>query len=315
MSVEVSVIVPVYNPGDAIGRCLQPLLEQLPESPSHELIVVDNNSSDNTAVTLQQLAPRYPQLRLLFESVPGAGAARNTGIKSAQGELLIFLDDDVHVQPDHIQRHWQFHQQQTAHCCLVVQVQDHATFVDSWALQSYVRARQATTAREPDLGQSVGIHLASGNFSIHRSTLEAIRFEANGRLQYFDETFTKRQDGELGYRLEQAGVPLSFTSHIQAEHWQTYTRQSFMRRAYLSGYYLQKIFAKHPEAVQTVPSKNTTSPFMNRLLLIASKIGYPVGSFLQSQTTWLLHRAVGMQLLYYSNQGFQDAYYGRPVRS
>jgi glycosyltransferase involved in cell wall biosynthesis len=315
MSVQVSVIVPVCNQSEITIRCLELLLHQVTESLLYEVIVVDNNSTDNPIVDLRHLTTNHSHLRILAESVPGAGAARNTGIKAAQGELLIFLDDDIHVQPDHIQRHWQFHQRQTAHCCLVVQVQDHATFVDSSALQSYVRTRQATTAREPDLGQSVGIHLASGNFSIRRSVLETVRFEANGRLQYFDETFTKRQDGELGYRLEQAGVPLSFTSHIQAEHWQTYTRQSFMRRAYLSGYYLQKIFAKHPEAVQTVPSRNTTSPFMNRLLLIASKIVYPVGSFLQSRTTWLLHRAVGMQLLYHSNQGFQDAHYGRPVRS
>lgn len=311
MSVQVSVIIPMHKQNKMTIRCLELLLHQVSESLLYEIIVVDNNPTENSITDLRQMASRHSNLRILDEPIPGAGAARNTGINAAQGELLIFLDDDIYVLPDHIQQHWQFHLQQTVPHCLVVQVQDQATITDCSALQSYVRARQATTTRKPASTQSVGMYLAAGNFSIPRSFIKTIRFKANGRYQYFDETFIKRQDGELGYRLEKAGVSFFFSSQIQARHSQTYTRHSFIRRAYLSGYFLQKIFAKHSDARQTIPSKNTKSSTINRLLLIISKTVYPLGVLLRFWTPWLLHKAVGMQLLYHSNRGYQDAYYDR----
>jgi glycosyltransferase involved in cell wall biosynthesis len=66
-----------------------------------EVIVVDNNSSDDTPSVVQELAPGFPvPLRYTFESVSGRSAALNTGIAMAQGEIIVTTDDDVRVEPD-----------------------------------------------------------------------------------------------------------------------------------------------------------------------------------------------------------------------
>jgi len=66
-----------------------------------EVIVVDNNSTDDTPAVVRDLAPSYPApLRYLFERIPGRSAALNTGIAAAQGSVIVTTDDDVRVEPD-----------------------------------------------------------------------------------------------------------------------------------------------------------------------------------------------------------------------
>lgn len=66
-----------------------------------ELIIVDNNSTDATAKTIESFSSRLP-IRYVFEQKQGISAAKNCGISSANGELLIFTDDDVRPFPEWI---------------------------------------------------------------------------------------------------------------------------------------------------------------------------------------------------------------------
>lgn len=63
---------------------------------SFEIIAVDNNSDDGSMAILK----RYPVVKILSESKPGAYAARNTGMQAACGEILAFTDPDCLVSPD-----------------------------------------------------------------------------------------------------------------------------------------------------------------------------------------------------------------------
>jgi|GEM_PF-599764 glycosyltransferase involved in cell wall biosynthesis len=88
----VSVIVPVYN-----GEVLLPLLLQSLSRLNHpsdrlEILIVNNNSSDRTVEILAG-----SPFTILFEPTPGAGTARNTGIRQAKGEFLAFTDADCVV--------------------------------------------------------------------------------------------------------------------------------------------------------------------------------------------------------------------------
>lgn len=89
----VSVIVPVLNRENHIGRCLDSLLAL--NYPSFEIIVVDNGSTDKT----QEIISRYP-VKMAVEQKGGAYAARNTGIKFARGEIIAFTDSDCVVDKD-----------------------------------------------------------------------------------------------------------------------------------------------------------------------------------------------------------------------
>jgi glycosyltransferase involved in cell wall biosynthesis len=80
-------------------------LSCLPESVTWEVLVVDNNSRDQTHEVVADFCGRYPgRFRYLLESQPGKSYALNRGIAEAQGEVLAFLDDDVTVEPMWLQK-------------------------------------------------------------------------------------------------------------------------------------------------------------------------------------------------------------------
>ncbi len=87
----VSVIVLNYKRREALERCLESALQQ--EYPRREIIVVDNHSEDNVKAFL---ANCDPSIRLIeLEQNLGAGGGRNAGIRQANGEILITLDNDM----------------------------------------------------------------------------------------------------------------------------------------------------------------------------------------------------------------------------
>jgi glycosyltransferase involved in cell wall biosynthesis len=90
---SVSVIVPVLNREDDIGRCLDSLLRL--DYPRFEIIVVDNGSTDKT----REVVSRYP-VKIVVEKKPGAYAARNRGIELSQGEIVAFTDSDCIIEKE-----------------------------------------------------------------------------------------------------------------------------------------------------------------------------------------------------------------------
>ena len=99
----VSVIVPAYNVAPYLAECLESALAQT-YTPL-EIIVVDNNSTDDTPRIARDYANRYPdRVRLLHQPVQGAPAARNMGIEHARGEWWQFLDADDLLLPKKIER-------------------------------------------------------------------------------------------------------------------------------------------------------------------------------------------------------------------
>jgi len=101
-SLSVSVMICTWNNSASLRRTLQSFEEcVVPENVSLEILVVDNNSTDDTQSVLAEFSRRLP-LVCVFESKQGLAAARNTGISRAAGELLVFTDDDVRPSPNWI---------------------------------------------------------------------------------------------------------------------------------------------------------------------------------------------------------------------
>jgi len=94
--VRISVIVPVFNASTWIDRCIQGLLHQDYDPARYEIVMVDNNSSDDSAAKIR----RHERIRLLQEREQGSYAARNLGIRESSGELLAFTDADCVPSPD-----------------------------------------------------------------------------------------------------------------------------------------------------------------------------------------------------------------------
>lgn len=95
---DFSIVIPTYNSENRISTVLEKLrLQQGIEQITWEIIVVDNNSSDQTANVIQDMIAFWQEefpLRYVLETQQGATFARQRGLEEAQGELIGFLDDD-----------------------------------------------------------------------------------------------------------------------------------------------------------------------------------------------------------------------------
>jgi glucosyl-dolichyl phosphate glucuronosyltransferase len=99
---DISVIICTYNRSQNLFECFDYLNKQTEsDSIKWEIVLVDNNSTDDTKGVADQLECLYPSLNLryLFEAEQGLSAARNRGIREAKGSFLIFIDDDIRVTP------------------------------------------------------------------------------------------------------------------------------------------------------------------------------------------------------------------------
>jgi glycosyltransferase involved in cell wall biosynthesis len=98
---KVSVVVPVYNGEKDLPELIACLLAQTYPSELVEYLLVDNNSSDNTLTSLQTAAENCPiKIHPLSENkIQSSYAARNTGIRAATGEIVVFTDADCRPQP------------------------------------------------------------------------------------------------------------------------------------------------------------------------------------------------------------------------
>jgi len=98
----ISVIVCTFNRAESLRRTLQSLAGMTDHTRLHwEVIVVDNNSTDDTKTVVMHFANSSGlQVRYCFESHQGLSHARNKGVREAKGEILAFIDDDVMVTRD-----------------------------------------------------------------------------------------------------------------------------------------------------------------------------------------------------------------------
>ena len=101
---KVSVILCTYNRCASLGKALESVAaSRLPNSLDWEVLVVDNNSKDQTREVVQSFCDRYPRFRYVFEPQQGKSNALNRGIREARGSVLAFTDDDVTVEPTWLQ--------------------------------------------------------------------------------------------------------------------------------------------------------------------------------------------------------------------
>ena len=97
--VRISVVVCSYRNPELLEKCIQSLLAQTLKREQYEMIVVDNNSRDQTS----SVVSRYPSARYVLERRQGLANARNMGILSARAPLIAFIDDDAEADPGWLQ--------------------------------------------------------------------------------------------------------------------------------------------------------------------------------------------------------------------
>lgn len=97
-----SIIVPAYNTGEAIRKCIDSIISQT--FPDWELIIVDDGSKDATPAIIDEYARKDGRIRAIHIPNGGVSNARNVGIEQAKGEYVMFVDSDDWIEPDYLQQ-------------------------------------------------------------------------------------------------------------------------------------------------------------------------------------------------------------------
>lgn len=106
----ISVIICTYNRERYIYNVLQSIAEGNLSKESYEIVLVDNNSSDNTKGECDRFMADYPEIRLHYCIEPNQGLsyARNCGIRESKGDVLAYVDDDALVNKEYLSTYADF---------------------------------------------------------------------------------------------------------------------------------------------------------------------------------------------------------------
>jgi glycosyltransferase involved in cell wall biosynthesis len=195
-----SVVIPTYNRLPILQKCLRAMERQKFSQP-YEIIVVDDGSTDDTIEYLQSHQAEFPRVRLLQQAHGGAASARNLGVESAQGTMIVFIDSDLVVLENFLESHYQAHQASP-----------------NPKIFTYGRVINTCNFDDPTsepfkLTDRSKAFFATGNVAIAKTYL----LEAG----LFDTTFRQYgwEDLELGVRLKKLGLSLVFCPQAVGYHW------------------------------------------------------------------------------------------------
>lgn len=102
MEVEISVVVPVYNAGKTLERCIKSLISQSTDW-LYEIILVNDGSTDDSWLLMKHLEKRDSHIVIINKENGGVSTARNAGLNIAQGRYVTFVDSDDYVSLDYLQ--------------------------------------------------------------------------------------------------------------------------------------------------------------------------------------------------------------------
>ena len=100
----ITIIICTYNREKYIRPLLNSIAKNNYPTTDYEIVLVDNNCTDNTRGVCEQFAAEHPEIAFRYVTEPeqGLSAARNKGIKEAKGDIIIYVDDDALVDSDYI---------------------------------------------------------------------------------------------------------------------------------------------------------------------------------------------------------------------
>ncbi|HEY9854671.1 MAG TPA: glycosyltransferase [Stenomitos sp.] len=199
-----SVVVTTYNRAPILEKALRALLNQ-DTTESHEIVVIDDGSTDRTPELVRGLQADHPHLRYVPQPNQGRAVARNTGIREARGEFLCYVDSDVVVVPGFVRGHLEAHRNaRRTDAAREVFVQGLSVNVDDF--------EHLTEAKVPPFDPSRAF-FDTKNVSIRRSLLEQVGGFDTGFVEYGWE------DLELGTRLKQIGVGIVRSKEALGFHY------------------------------------------------------------------------------------------------
>jgi glycosyltransferase involved in cell wall biosynthesis len=204
--VKVSIVVPTHGKRELATRTLESLARQR-EAPPFEVIVIDDGADPGLGGHVASLGLDLEFRVIHHERNRGRAAARNSGIRQAKGEVLIFLDGDMEVVPQFVAAHARAHDMPDlvvlGNILTAPEIPRTAfvEYIDSRGVKKVTRGRPIPSR-----------YFMTGNSSVGRALLE--------RAGPFDEEFHEYggEDTEMGYRLSAQGGEFRYEKEAVSYH-------------------------------------------------------------------------------------------------
>jgi glycosyltransferase involved in cell wall biosynthesis len=231
---KVSVVIPIYNGEADLPDLLQCLFAQTYPKELVEYLLVDNNSSDRTFSILQETAEKSPinLIPLTENNIQSSYAARNTGIKAANSEIIAFTDADCRPQPQWLQQLTQpFINPE------VVIVAGEITALPGNSLLEKFADKQETLSQKHTLANKFCPYGQTANLAIRRNV-----FHVSGLFRPY---LTTGGDADICWRILKANLgKLEFAADAIVQHRHRLTLKelaSQWRRYGRSNFYLHEL--------------------------------------------------------------------------
>lgn len=245
MPLRLSVVVSTFNRLPMLLELLDALGRQTISASMYEVVVVDDGSREAVEPALSKRNDPF-RLTVISQANAGAAAARDAGIQSARGEIVVITDDDMLVPAEFLAEHLNAHD---AGNTLVLghigadESLGHKPLFERFHADQLARF----VARFKDNPTAVrGVMVCTGNVSFRRSEY----LNVGG----FDRSLGRSEDRELGVRLQKQGAKLYFAEAARCTHRSEHTDlEVWMKRNFNYGVYDSRIHHKHPDRLDADP--------------------------------------------------------------
>lgn len=216
---DASIVVCTYNRADSLRDTLR-ALQALQAAPgrSWEVVVVDNNSKDQTKAVVEDVQRGWPLLRYEFEGAQGLSHARNHGIGRARGEVILFTDDDVLPEPDWLETTLAGLHSHGADACGGWIGPIWETPPPAWLTERFYGFLAVRTDRSDDFTMTADTQTPFGaNMAFRRQVFERVGpFDTSrGRK---GAVLASGEDGEMFERILAAGMKVVFLGGSRVHH-------------------------------------------------------------------------------------------------
>jgi GT2 family glycosyltransferase len=211
---ELSVVIPTYKRPDTLPRALDALERQTVPPDAFEVIVVDDPEDDDPAAVAAcvRADSRPLQVRQLSREGWGVSAARNAGLRDARADVVLFIGDDILLEPQALEEHLRCHRREPDERVGVLGPvrwagEIRVTPFMRW-LEDGIQFDYGSLAGD----QATWAHFYTSNTSVKRAMLERVGGFDVERFPFHYE------DLDIGYRMSEHGFRMIYNRSAVAEH-------------------------------------------------------------------------------------------------
>ena len=265
---KLSIAVCTYNRSDVLPKCLESLVDRTVDTEFFEVLIIDNNSTDDTKKIATDFCGKHSNFRYIFEEKQGLSHARNRAIEEAQGKYLAYIDDDAIADKDWVK---------SILDCFANTDADVVggpvkSFIDTEQIPRFYDAKSHDFYCGNERKRLQPPNFSFGFSGCNTCFKKSLFNEFGTYLTDLGMIGNKQrmgEDSEMGYRLLKAGKIFYYEPGMKIDHhirMNNITFTGLLKRSYDTGIEIGKIMSRDLKLMKRL--KKIASPFVYAILFL-----------------------------------------------